>query len=41
LNESKFIKEYKNKISKWSDYCKEKCIDLTWHDDQKVVLRKK
>ncbi len=32
LNESKFIKEYKNKISKWSQYQKEKCIDLTWHD---------
>jgi hypothetical protein len=31
LNDSKFIKEYKNKISEWNQYWKEKCIDLTWH----------
>jgi hypothetical protein len=40
LNETKFIKEYQNKISKWSQCWKEKCIDLTWHDDREVVFRK-
>jgi hypothetical protein len=33
LNDSKFIKEYKNNISKWNQYWKEKYIDLTWHDN--------
>jgi hypothetical protein len=33
LNESKFIKEYKNKISEWNQYWKENCIDLIWHDN--------
>ncbi len=40
LNESKFIKEYKNKISKWSQYWKGKCTNLTWHDDQEVIFKK-
>jgi hypothetical protein len=29
------------KISKWSQYWKEKCNDLTWHDNQEIVSRKK
>ncbi len=39
LNESKFIKEYKNKISKWNQYWKEKCTYLTWHENRKVIFR--
>ncbi len=40
LNESKFIKKYKNKILEWNQYWKKKCIDLIWHDNRKVVFKK-
>jgi len=25
----------------WSQYWKEKCNDLTWHDNQEIVFKKK
>ncbi len=42
LNGSKFIKEYiKIKYHNGLNIRKKKCIDLTWHDNQEVIFRKK
>jgi hypothetical protein len=30
VDDSKFIQEYKNKISDWSQYWKKTCINLVW-----------
>jgi hypothetical protein len=40
LDDSKFIQEYKNKISNWSQYWRNTCTNLVWHENQEIVFRK-
>jgi hypothetical protein len=38
LDHSKFIQEYKNKISNWSQYWKNTCTNLVWHENQEIIF---
>jgi hypothetical protein len=40
LNDSKFIQEYKNKISNWSQYWRDTSINLVWHENQEIIFFK-
>jgi len=41
LEDSKSIKDYKEKLSQWSEYWTKKCIDLTWYESQDLIFKKK
>jgi hypothetical protein len=40
LEDSKFIRDYKEKLSQWSEYWTKKCIDLTRYESQNLILKK-
>jgi hypothetical protein len=33
-------KEYKDTIVKWSQYWKNKCQDLIWHENKEIIFKK-
>jgi hypothetical protein len=39
LEDSKFIKDYKKKISQWSEYWTKKCTDLPWYESRDLILK--
>ncbi len=39
FNDSKFLKEYKNKTLQWNQYWVEKCTYLIWHDNRGMNTR--
>ncbi len=41
LENSKFIKNYKEKLSQWSDYWTKKCTNLTWYESRDLIIVKK
>jgi len=40
LDDSKFIQKLKNKISDWSQYWRNTCRNLVWHENQEFIFRK-
>jgi hypothetical protein len=41
LEDSKFTKDYKEKLSPWSEYWTKKCTNLTWYESQDLIFEKK
>jgi len=41
LDDSKFIQEYRNKFSNWSQYWTNTCTNPLWHENQEIIFRKK
>jgi len=40
LEDSKFIKDYKGKLSQWNQYQTHKYINLTWYESWDLILKK-
>ncbi len=38
LDDSKFMNEYRKKVSQWTTYWNNKCRDLTWHENQEMLF---